>query len=241
MSSEVIAFCGLAGSGKTSAAKRLIERHGFTRARFADGIKGMCRALGLDEAEIEGDRKEVPCSKLTHAQFGRLFEVIPDAFDAIGVDLFEVGRDVPLPQLNNRPQGFALISLAGVLTQVIASGEPYGGATPRYLMQMIGTEWGRNLIDPDIWVKAWLRKVEAIAGPVVVDDCRFPNEEAAIRSIGGTLVRITRPGQPTIKTSSHESEAHHIACDFEIINDGTLDQLYAALSRWPLVEMKVAA
>ncbi len=60
----IIALTGVARSGKTTAANYLIEKHGFTRVRFADTIKAMLRAMGLTEDELDGDRKEVPCELL---------------------------------------------------------------------------------------------------------------------------------------------------------------------------------
>lgn len=60
----IIGFCGKAGAGKSTAAAYLAERHGFVRVRFADPLKDMLRALGLNEREIEGDLKEMPCDLL---------------------------------------------------------------------------------------------------------------------------------------------------------------------------------
>lgn len=65
---EMIAFTGLTGSGKDTAAS-VFEEHGFTHLKFADGIKEMLRALmayqGADPEEIEryleGDLKGQPC------------------------------------------------------------------------------------------------------------------------------------------------------------------------------------
>ena len=33
--------------------------------------------------------------------------------------------------------------------------ELLGGKTPRHAMQTLGTEWGRDLISQNLWVKAW--------------------------------------------------------------------------------------
>jgi len=60
----VIAFTGQAGSGKSTATRYLVERHGYTLVKFAGPLKDMMRALGLEEGQIEGDRKEVPTSLL---------------------------------------------------------------------------------------------------------------------------------------------------------------------------------
>lgn len=61
---RLIGFAGRAGAGKTTAARYLCERYGFTRVRFAGPLKDMMRALGLTDAEVEGDRKEAPCDLL---------------------------------------------------------------------------------------------------------------------------------------------------------------------------------
>ena len=73
-----------------------------------------------------------------------------------------------------------------------------GGRTPRWAMQSLGTEWGRGLMGESFWVDAWRRRVEALAewpdAKLVVDDCRFPNELEAARSLGFVPVRIWREG-----------------------------------------------
>lgn len=56
---DLIAFTGLAGSGKTTAAKALVHFHGYSRISFADPIRRMLMAIGLT-AEDMADRKEVP-------------------------------------------------------------------------------------------------------------------------------------------------------------------------------------
>lgn len=69
--------------------------------------------------------------------------------------------------------------------------------SPRELLQKIGTDMFRDYI-PDTWVQSWRNKVEQIvvdgaAGGVVVSDCRFLNEAAVLKSIGGTLIKIEDP------------------------------------------------
>jgi hypothetical protein len=65
------------------------------------------------------------------------------------------------------------------------------GVTPRHMMQTLGTEWGRNLIDGDIWVKAFAR---LNAGKcVIVPDVRFENEADLVRE-HGVLIHLTGRG-----------------------------------------------
>lgn len=59
----LIALTGPAGCGKTTVAKALEDR-GFVRVRFAGPLKAALRAIGLTEAQVDGDQKEVPCDLL---------------------------------------------------------------------------------------------------------------------------------------------------------------------------------
>lgn len=64
---SVIALTGLAGSGKSTASKYLVEKHGYKLVKFAGPLKDMLRAIGLSEAQIEGELKEEPCEWLQGA------------------------------------------------------------------------------------------------------------------------------------------------------------------------------
>lgn len=103
-----------------------------------------------------------------------------------------------------------------------ASSEYFGGRTPRHAMQTLGTEWGRKLIHPDLWTDTEMEK-NAPFGCVVFDDCRFPNEVAAIKLAGGQVVKIERPDLFT--TMDHASENQKLDVDVIVQNDGTLDDL----------------
>lgn len=100
--------------------------------------------------------------------------------------------------------------------------------TPRYALQTLGTEWGRNC-DPNVWVKAGLmRAARSLAEVVVFTDVRFLNEAAQIRKAGGQLWRVDRGVE---RRHAHESEAFIWAADMslhvtrEIRNTGSLMEL----------------
>ncbi|WP_107407970.1 hypothetical protein [Streptomyces sp. CC77] len=97
----------------------------------------------------------------------------------------------------------------------------------RELLQRCGTEAGRHVLGPDVWVNALFQDEATWEAPVVVTDVRFPNEAEAIKARGGLLVRIDRPGQPPIGEAGHISEHAVDAWPFDavIINDGTELQL----------------
>lgn len=106
----------------------------------------------------------------------------------------------------------------------------WGELTPRRLMQTLGTEWGRNHIHQDLWIKVAHDQIKSLRSrglPVVVDDMRFPNELGLIKQMGGDAIKVIRPDITLLDSRSHESEAglHAYDFDFHLFNDGTLDQL----------------
>ena len=62
------------------------------------------------------------------------------------------------------------------------------------LLQLLGTEWGRNVVDSSIWVKCLLadaqRYEDAGMEYLVIDDCRFQNEFQALRKKGAIQIRL---------------------------------------------------
>lgn len=83
------------------------------------------------------------------------------------------------------------------------------GKSPRQLLQTLGTNWGRDLVMPDLWLTLAARRIDALeqAGtPVVaIADVRFDNEAEMIRSRGGEVWSVVRA--PASETYSHVSEA----------------------------------
>jgi len=113
----------------------------------------------------------------------------------------------------------------------------FGNKTPRQLMQTLGTEWGRNCVDLNIWLNVAQKDINhynnlAINGDydmtgIVITDIRFPGEAKWIRDQGGTIWHIRRPDNPFATKSAHESEIPLIPEDGDqfIINDGDINKL----------------
>ena len=77
--------------------------------------------------------------------------------------------------------------------------------TPRYAMQRLGTEWGRQQMADSLWVDIALEKAKK-ARRAVITDVRFPNEVQAIKDADGQVWRISRPGRPVGVGEEHSSE-----------------------------------
>jgi energy-coupling factor transporter ATP-binding protein EcfA2 len=68
---------------------------------------------------------------------------------------------------------------------------PEFGKSPRELMQLLGTEFGRTLVSQNIWVTSLEKHLDRSKN-YVIDDVRFANEAAMIRAHDGVIVRVVR-------------------------------------------------
>ena len=79
------------------------------------------------------------------------------------------------------------------------------GKSGRELMQSLGTEWGRQLIDENIWVFAMQKQVERINEDIIIiDDLRFPNEANWVLVNRGIIIELKRDGVEC--NDNHSSE-----------------------------------
>lgn len=60
----IIAFKGKGRSGKSTASAYLLGQ-GYAKISFAEPLRKMLRAIGLNDAELVGDLKEKPCAALS--------------------------------------------------------------------------------------------------------------------------------------------------------------------------------
>lgn len=120
------------------------------------------------------------------------------------------------------------------LTDGPAKEAPLGwvDSTPRKMMQTVGTEWGRDSIDRELWLKvAYRRALEYVAGGarvIVIPDVRFENEARFIKQMmGGTVIFVTRPQTgPAVAAHASEQGLGEFAPDFSFRNDSTVEQWY---------------
>ncbi len=134
-------------------------------------------------------------------------------------------------------------ALAGLfhLTQAHLEGDlkeaplPSIGKSPRELMQLLGTEWGRNLIHPELWLLLAEQNLQLLCEHhqdmhgVVIRDVRFENEADWLRSKGGVIVHLMRPDADAVAAHSSEQGLAWDPNDLVIRNDGSLAELYDKL------------
>ncbi len=104
----------------------------------------------------------------------------------------------------------------------------------RRLLQLLGTECGRDCIDIDIWVNRWIDEFQNMTHDhiyVIADDIRFDNEADLLRSLGGIIICVKRPGYIGNGHAS-ESSIGSINVDYEIDNSGDLRTLNNTVQRF---------
>lgn len=70
----------------------------------------------------------------------------------------------------------------------------FGGKTYRYLMQTLGTEWGRHMITDKIWLNLFGATCDANPDKdIVCSDVRFRNELSLIHERKGRVYRVYAP------------------------------------------------
>ncbi len=159
----------------------------------------------------------------------------------------ESGKDTVADHLADR-YGFQSFALADTLREILIILNPYiatadgiairlvdiiesegwdsAKRNPHYMMefrrllQTMGTDIGRIFFGKTIWMD--IARSKMVKPDVVITDIRFPDEANWLRSMGGTLINVVRPGYGRI--NEHSSE-ELVFCDYMLGNDGTLDDL----------------
>jgi hypothetical protein len=81
-----------------------------------------------------------------------------------------------------------------------------GGKSPRYALSTLGTDWGRNMITPDLWANTLKARIEDYReanprpAPIVIDDLRFPDDWAVVQQFSGIILTIRRPEKEISRT-----------------------------------------
>jgi len=195
----IIGICGFIGCGKDTVADYLVNFHEFRRESFADSLKDSVAAVfGWDRTMLEGRTKQ---SREWREQ----------------IDPWWAER-LNMPTL-----------------------------TPRWVLQYWGTEVCRKTFHDDIWIASLENKLRQSKDNIVVSDVRFPNEIKAIKNLGGKIIWVKRGELPdwyefAVEANKgtnfainemkikkiHASEWAWIGSnfDYELSNDGSIDDLY---------------
>jgi len=130
---------------------------------------------------------------------------------------------------------------------------PEAGISYRLLMQTLGTEWGREQVNPQLWVnlvdRHWnevqyqakfadtYRRAFETDPPngMILSDVRFDSEAKWIKDNGGFIIHISRPetersGAPREGSHASEDGITLSYADVCLINDGDIEDLKIQLT-----------
>ena len=114
----------------------------------------------------------------------------------------------------------------------------YETITVRKFLQLLGTECMRMGLHVNTWVNALfadyipvVKEWDELGNDTlleypnwIITDMRFPNEMEAVVERKGITIRVVRPGTSN-GTHASETALDNAEFDYEIINDGTLEDL----------------
>lgn len=234
----LIALAGRKSSGKSTIALWLAQKKGFRELSLAQELKELAlvlfpRTLSRDVVVGPSELRDRP---FTHDQI----RVAAQEIQAAGTFLRHDpdGKEWITRLFGDAPKSVTNRAAADALSLAF---DPYQVrlASPRAILQYLGTEWGRSLWD-EVWLNAVRRTVEENRdGAFVVPDCRFPNEARYLKGrLAASVYWIeadARLGPSTDKHASEPTRAEMIGyCAGEIDNNGGPEELATELTgRFP--------
>jgi hypothetical protein len=204
---NLIGISGKINSGKDLAGKILNDLSGdiFENKKFADKLKNIvCMLIGCTREQLEDrDFKEKELGEEWWYYTDSLFNSTDSEENLYSYSKYH-------RQLKN-DLDFYIIKL-----------------TPRTLLQLLGTECGRQIIHPNIWVNALFADYDTSSNydfNWIITDVRFPNEVQAIKDKGGIVIKINRDSDVVDNHSSETALDNYDGFDFVVDNNGSIDDL----------------
>ena len=97
--------------------------------------------------------------------------------------------------------------------------------SPRQMMQLLGDEYGRQMIDQEIWIMiahhTYCAACEDGADFVFITDLRYANEQSWVLENGGIVIHLDRQSVTPVATHASENGLTDLPC-FSIDNNGSL-------------------
>jgi hypothetical protein len=205
MDKVLYGLSGEAGSGKDSFADIMVFDRGFVKMSFAQKLKDICGvAFNLTYAQLNTQE-----GKMTILETPRTLN--KDSFSKI---IMEIGKTHSTPEI--------IVKLDNLSRLLLPQNLKF--KRPRDILQFVGTEIVRT-VDENYWITVLEKQIASSKQNVIVTDCRFPNERALIKKLGGTIIRIKRDDNP-IEAGVHATESsfgEDKSYDIVLNNNSTLE------------------
>lgn len=256
MGLPVILLIGKAGVGKDSVAAELATKKNVVCLAQADPIKRLAKLLfDLDDQALYGPSEERNkpiadlCLRARASDYTshrhKVERVACSFFRGLGLEVDPLRIEIALLKYVNDVENKA-------------EREP---VTTRYILQTLGTTWGRGL-HPDVWTEYAIKTATKLLegnhtydqktgltytsgsyySLVVITDGRFRNEILKAKSLGCRIVKIERQTHlsqqaQTSGVIGHQSEVELDTIpgnwiDERILNDGSLEDLQGRVQKF---------
>jgi hypothetical protein len=103
-------------------------------------------------------------------------------------------------------------------------GEKWNNLTPRIILQLLGTECGRNIIHPDIWVNSTLSHIKNNED-YIIPDLRFKNEYQELKKLKSYMIKVIKYDVIDNYHNSENDLNDITEWDAIIINSGSMQEL----------------
>jgi len=210
MTPRLVGLAGPAGSGKSTAAALIAADGGWRLVAFADPLRVWASELHPEWALVDllGAGKDTPRPP-GPLGWGRMEDVVTHHMEEL------TGADFA------RAHQFLVARIVSGLQEWLS---------PRATLRLLGD--AVKAVDPEAFVRHAARRIESArqAGEsVVVDDVRYEPEATLIRTLGGVILHVRRPG--IVYRRDHTSEQGITAAppDRHFCNPGTLRELRGEL------------
>lgn len=204
---NIIGLCGLASCGKDTVAQLLATHLRFSQLAFADALRNeVCQAFGVDQSILtRRDTKEIPTPALA------------------------------LNRCRDKSFVMAVIShCQWIDASTRLMDEFTAPRSPRQIMQWWGTEYRRMHDGQDYWTRTLKARVhiqqQSHQWRHVISDVRFDNEAEAVRSMGGVIWQIKRPGLKHDASHVSETDGSRFKPDLVINNCHDIRHLQALVT-----------
>ncbi len=222
--SKILLLVGKAGVGKSLVSSILRTQNYAVETSFADPLKSFVYDIfGFTHNQLWGPSQ---FRDLVDSRFGT------ESYKTHVLERFDLGNfdyslKYLLPDLNDEQFKRSKSVLREWVAELLTPGVYEGGVTPRDVLQVVGTRWGRAQ-HTNIWIDATISTIKEFAKSytlVVVPDGRFLNEVKAIEALDGVVWKINAPITPNdSRTRTHISETEQDqipleSIDYTIYND----------------------
>lgn len=153
---SIVGISGQTGSGKDTVANYLTEEHGFVKIALADPIKRFGYHVFLfNTDQLWGPSQARNAVDLRYNEDGYWLEA--------QARLEASGKSYVIDVLGDDDSDKVTQAYSALVHWFFWLRENYQGKlSPRIMLQTLGTEWGRDAVNPDVWMNYLLRTARTL-------------------------------------------------------------------------------